>query len=475
VTITVFWLIKNDKLRRLWLTLASYVFYGYWGWEDNFVGVRFASLLLISTTINYFSGRLLAASGDAARRKTILIISMILNLSMIGFFKYWMLITDGINWLAGKLGIGSIELEGGMNGILPVWNIVLPIGISFFTFQAMSYTIDVYKKKVEPTSDFIEFAAYVSLFPQLIAGPIVRYIEVREILRNLPKKLSTENLNLGLFYFSIGLIKKVLIADRIAAFIDPMFRDYAQLAPLEVWVAMLGYACQILFDFGGYSLMAIGLGHLMGFVFPWNFNSPYKAVSISDFWRRWHMTLSRWLRDYLYIPLGGRDNRGVALALTMFLGGLWHGADWTFVVWGIYHAVALELHHHLKRFAWIPKNIVWARLGTFFVVLIGWVFFVTGTDKFRGGDYPPAINMSVDLLKKMFDIPNLFKPVAIEPVLIFLVVLGIIWAMLLPNAVEIVREKKLEPKTWWAVVLGILTAVCVLLLSNAGPFLYFQF
>jgi alginate O-acetyltransferase complex protein AlgI len=443
IAIGGYWFIGNDRVRRLWLTAASYVFYGYWDW-------RFCSLLLVSTAVDYLAGLRIAASDVPAVRRAWLIVSLCANLGLLGFFKYYMLLAATANHVAGWFGAVSV---------LPGWEIILPIGISFFTFQSMSYTLDIYRRQIDPTHDFIEFAAYVSLFPQLVAGPIVRYRWICDRLRNLPK-----HLNLGLFFFTVGLIKKVLIADRIAYYIDPMFTDYLQLQPVEAWLSMIGYSLQLYFDFAGYSLMAIGLGHLLGFQFPQNFNSPYQAVSISDFWRRWHMTLSSWLRDYLYIPLGGRNNRLVALGLTMLLGGLWHGAYWTFLVWGAYHAVLLQLHHLLKRVPWIPRNVVWARIGTFILVTVGWVFF-----------RPPNFTVSMTLLGKMFDVPGLFTHATPQPGLIGIVALALAWAMLAPNAVELITVRKAEPRLSWAIVLGFLGAVCVLLLSETGPFLYFQF
>lgn len=448
ITITGYWLLTNDKIRRLWLTVASYIFYGYWDW-------RFTSLMLFTSTVNYIAGLQIASSDTLPRKRFWLIFSLVGSLGLLCYFKYFMLLLSTINTAAGVFGAGHV---------IEVPNIILPIGISFFTFQAMSYTIDIYRDEIDPTTDFIEFTCYVALFPQLIAGPIVRYRWIMDTLRNLPKKLSVENLNVGLFYFTLGLVKKVLIADRIAYYIDPMFASYQGLAPIEAWLAILGYSLQLYFDFSGYSLMAIGLGHLLGFKFPQNFNSPYKAISASDFWRRWHISLSTWLRDYLYIPLGGRDNRAIALAVTMLLGGLWHGAAWTFMLWGAYHAVALELHHHLKKVPFFPRNRVWAQIGTFLMVTVGWVFF-----------RPPTFEASLTILTKMFNFPGLFQSVTLQPALIGLIVVSMLWAMVAPNGVELIRERRIELTPAWGISLGILTAVCVLLSRESGPFLYFQF
>ena len=448
IAIVGYWLIGNPRWKRVWLTAASYLFYGYWDW-------RFCCLLVVSTVVDYFTGLNIASEENPSKRRWWLIVSLVANLGLLGFFKYYMLVSASINHVAGWFG---------SQGVLPGWEIILPIGISFFTFQSMSYTIDIYRRKVQPTRDFMAFAAFVSLFPQLIAGPIVRYKEIAETLKNIPRYLGIENLNIGLFLFSCGLVKKVLIADRIAFFTDPMFENYMNLAPGQAWIAIVGFSLQLYFDFSGYSLMALGLGHLLGFKFPQNFNSPYKAVSITDFWRRWHMTLSRWLRDYLYIPLGGRDNRKVALAVTMLLGGLWHGAGWTFVIWGAYHAILLEAHHYLKGVGWIPRNRIWARFGTFFAVTIGWVFFK-----------PTTFEASWTLLKKMFDVTHLFTKFEVAPVLLLLLAFGIGWSMLAPNAVEYIRERKGNPHILWLLVLGILTGVCILYVSEPSPFLYFQF
>lgn len=448
ISIVGYWLIRNAWLRRLWLTIASYIFYGYWDWS-------FTSLMLICSIVNYIAGLMISRSGNLAQKRFWLVFALVLSLGLLFYYKYFMLILHTINGIGGLFG--NSQLVG-------VLDIVLPIGISFFTFQALSYTIDVYRGSVKATYDFIEFTAFVSLFPQLIAGPIVRYAEVSERLRNLPLRITEDNLNFGFLCFTTGLIKKVLIADRIAYFINPMFDDFSGLTSLESWMAMLGYSLQLYFDFAGYSLMAIGLGYLLGFEFPQNFNSPYKAISISDFWRRWHMSLSRWLKDYLYIPLGGRNNRVVALAATMLLGGLWHGAEWTFVVWGAYHAVLLELHHHLKQISWLPKNRAWAQIGTFLLVTIGWVFF-----------RPPTFHASWTILTKMFNIPGLFQPSPVNfGLLAFIVVAGLI-AMLAPNVVELVREKEAPLERKWAIIIGVLTAICILFLSEPTPFLYYQF
>ncbi len=434
--------------RLIWLTAASYFFYGYWDW-------RFSFLLLFITVVNYFVGKALGKTESKPHRKLLLIISLVSNLGLLGFFKYFGFLTDSINDLIGWFGHPAV---------FPGWHIILPIGISFYTFQSLSYTIDVYWRKVEPTDSLIELMAFVSLFPQLVAGPIVRYSEICKTLRNLPTKLKIENINMGLFFFLFGLVQKVLVADRIAYYIDPLFSDYIHLSPGEAWIAILGYGLQIYFDFSGYSLMAIGLGHMMGFKFPQNFNSPYQAISIGDFWHRWHISLSSWLRDYLFFPVAGRTGPYFALVITMLLGGLWHGAGWTFVIWGAIHGFFLVGHHLFHKAKWVPRNRGWSRFATFFVATFAWVFF-----------RPTSFEMSATMIKEMFNIGSFLKPVNVPTVSLFLILAAFLWTQLTPDPYELVYKRKTKPKLWWMILLAFFGGVCLLLLSETGPFLYYQF
>jgi alginate O-acetyltransferase complex protein AlgI len=448
VSIGVYWMLRGQRRRLIWLTLASYFFYGYWDW-------RFCFLILFSTLVDFFAGRAMGATDDPRRRKWLLVISLVCNLGLLGFFKYFGFFTGSINAFLGWFGHPPA---------FPGWKIILPVGISFYTFQSMSYTIDVYKRDVEPTKDVWEFLTFVALFPQLVAGPIVRYREICRTLRNLPLKLEPSNLNLGLFFFCFGLIKKVLIADRIAYYIDPLFADYIHLSSGEAWLMMLGYSMQIYFDFSGYSLMAVGLGHMMGFKFPQNFNSPYKATDIRDFWRRWHITLSTWLRDYLFYPVKGRAHFYFAVAVTFFLGGLWHGAGWTFVIWGALHAVWVTSHHLFKKYQWIPRNPLFGRIATFLFVTLAWVFF-----------RPPTFDASFEICRRLFSFRSILGPVNIPDEFLVILAVTMAWAMFAPNAYELVYRRLTAPKLWWAIALGILTGICLLTLSESGPFLYYQF
>lgn len=275
----------RPALRLGLLTGASYVFYGYWD-------PRFTLLMLASTLVDYVAGARIARAEEAGPRRFWLGLSLTTNLGLLAFFKY--------------AGFFARTLNALVADSVPVWDIVLPVGISFYTFQSMSYSIDIYREDAKPATSLLHFAAYVSMFPQLVAGPIVRYAEIEAQLRALKSRIDAETVARGLHFFVLGLAKKVLIADVIAARLQ--FHDAARFGLLDAWTNVLGYTAQIYFDFSGYSEMAVGLGIWLGFELPKNFDSPYKAKDASDFWRRWHITLSEWLRDYLYIPLGG--NRG---------------------------------------------------------------------------------------------------------------------------------------------------------------------
>ena len=353
------------RFRHLWLTLASYSFYG---WANP----AFTGLMLFSTAVDYVSGRRLGALpvGEAGRRRFWVTLSICSNLSLLGFFKYFGFAAETAAAILGALGLEAEGLGAGLR-------VALPLGISFYTFQSMSYTLDVYRGRTHALENPIDFACYVSLFPQLVAGPIIRFSEIADQLRE--RRHSLEKFARGVAFFSLGMAKKVLLANPCGFVADAVFDAGARL-PLDAWVGVLAYAFQIYFDFSGYSDMAIGLGLMLGFVFPKNFDSPYRAESLTDFWRRWHISLSMWLRDYLYVPLGG-NRRGprrtyVNLAIVMLLGGLWHGAAWNFVAWGGIHGAGLACERALgKRSAWwrAPRPVRVA--ATFLVVLVAWVFF----------------------------------------------------------------------------------------------------
>jgi alginate O-acetyltransferase complex protein AlgI len=352
----------RPRARVVMLTIASYLFYGWWDY-------RFCSLMLISTLIDYVAGGRIARESDPRRKRRWVAVSVCSNLAMLGFFKYFDL-------FAGTLNHGLAALLPGVSWRAPLLDVVLPVGISFYTFQSMSYSIDLYRGDAKPARSLLDFACYVALFPQLIAGPIIRY---RSLADQLVERTHTiDKFALGIALFVCGLAKKVLLADSVARLVPLAFDRSVAPDFVHAWLGVLGYTMQIYFDFSGYSDMAVGLGLMIGFTFPQNFNSPYKAASITEFWRRWHISLSTWLRDYLYIPLGGNrispSRTYVNLIVTMLLGGLWHGANWTFVLWGAFHGVLLAIERALE--AGDPRRGRMARRAlTFLLVMVGWVLF----------------------------------------------------------------------------------------------------
>jgi len=330
LTAGVHWTLSNSRARKLWLLAASYVFYGYWDY-------RFVGLIVLCTLFDYAVGLLLARTEAPRARRTLIAASLCMNLGLLGFFKYYGFFAQSLVSALAALGVEAN---------LHVLHVVLPAGISFFTFQTMSYTIDVYRRKLEPQRDLLDFALFVGFFPQLVSGPIVRATQFLPQLK-APRVLADIDVRRALTLFAVGYFKKACLADNLAAAIDPLFASPSAFGGLDRLLAALLYSVQIYCDFSGYSDMAISTAALLGYELPLNFDAPYFSESVREFWQRWHITLSTWLRDYLYIPLGGnRGGRLLAmrnLMLTMLLGGLWHGANWTFVLWGFLHGLALAV------------------------------------------------------------------------------------------------------------------------------------
>jgi alginate O-acetyltransferase complex protein AlgI len=343
-------------------------------------------------------------------------------------------------------------------------DIILPVGISFYTFHTISYVVDAYRGDITPTRNIFEFSCYVSFFAQLVAGPIVRFRQIESDLDHIHQADRSKNLNAGWSFFTIGLAKKVIVADTIAAVIDPALSGYARLSTLDAWLCMVGYTYQLYFDFSGYSDMAVGLGRLFGLRLPQNFNSPYKALDIADFWRRWHISLSSCLRDYLYVPLGGNRRAPVVvcrnLIMTMLLGGLWHGANWTFVVWGGYHGVLLILHRYAQR-RWDGLSVTLRRSSTFLLVLIGWVLF-------RCSDF----TMAATLLTRMFS-PHSGSAMIGRPLLLAMVCSATAIAQLASNTFEMSHQWSPSASVGLVLLLG--SCIFVIYGTRSMPFLYFQF
>ena len=347
------------KGRNLFLLIASLVFYA-WG-EPKYV-----FLMIFSILVNYIFGRLMDKHRENKKRlKLMLVLSVVIDLGLLSVFKYTDFVITNINAIFGS----SFDLL----------NIALPIGISFYTFQAMSYTIDVYRNDVRVQKNLIDFGMYITMFPQLIAGPIVRYADVQDQLAE--RSVTTADFSEGVMRFVVGLGKKVLLANQMGAVWSDIYALGGDVSTLMAWTGAIAYTFQIYFDFSGYSDMAIGLGRMFGFKFPENFRYPYQSVSITDFWRRWHITLSTWFKEYLYIPLGG-NRRGLArqalnLLIVWSLTGFWHGAGWNFVLWGLYYFVILfiEKLFLLKALDKLPK--FFRHVYALVLIIIGWVIFAS--------------------------------------------------------------------------------------------------
>lgn len=439
----------HPRYRNLFLLICSYVFYG---WSVPY----YLLLIAFSTVVDYLCG--LGMTRLLNKKRWFLWFSVICNLGLLCFFKYYNFFAGNINPVLKQLSVGGV----------PVMDIVLPVGISFYTFQSMSYTIDVYRGKAQATANPIDFACYVALFPQLVAGPIVRYVDIANDLKN--RVIHFDRFAMGMLLFMAGFAKKVLIAnqagilaDRAFALSDPGFFD--------AWLGLLGYTLQIYFDFSGYSDMAIGLGHMFGFRFPINFDSPYKAVSITDFWRRWHITLSTWFREFLYIPLGGnrKGNKRtyVNLVITFVLSGLWHGAAWNFVLWGLFHGGFLlferAMRHGAGAYHWCPAPL--QRYLVLLIVMFSWVLF-------RADDLTSIGNFYSGLLAwHSFDLGIIGLGGNLRPLLTLVV--GTILALYLPNTNRLAKN---NPPWWvWTTVVMFLIACVDMSRQGYNPFLYFQF
>mgnify|MGYP003110885520 FL=1 len=381
IVFAVSWELRRTMdLRKLFLLGASYVFYGWWDW-------RFVGLLVVSSVANYLFGRSLGYLRRDGLRKIIVGLAVIANLSVLGFFKYYGFFLESLDEILIAL---NLERD------LPFLEVILPVGISFFTFQGISYVVDVYRREVAAERSLLDVCLYISFFPQLVAGPIVRAHDFMPQLERTPK-LTQGMVGLGVTLILSGLVKKMVIANYLATeLVDKVFFDPNAFGALDLLVGVYGYAVQIYCDFSGYSDIAIGIAALLGYRFNENFNQPYRSASLQEFWRRWHISLSTWLRDYLYIPLGGSRkgefNTYRNLFLTMFLGGIWHGAAWTFMFWGAFHGAMLGIERYAKakfaRFAPPEEDVphFLTRLSdgaswmvgvfvTFHLVCFAWIFF----------------------------------------------------------------------------------------------------
>jgi D-alanyl-lipoteichoic acid acyltransferase DltB (MBOAT superfamily) len=468
VSLIVYFLINSQgwyKAAKIWLVIASLFFYSWWN-------IDFLPLIIISISVNYLLGKSLNQSKLLISRKSLLIIGLVFNIGLLGYFKYIDFLITNINHI--------------FSGAVPLLHVVLPLAISFYTFQQIAYLVDTYRGQAKER-DFLNYAVFVLFFPQLIAGPIVHHREMMWQYEDQKKKLiDFKNIATGLFIFFIGLFKKVVIADTFAVWATYGFDTAPVLSLIEGWIVSLSYTFQLYFDFSGYTDMAIGAALLFNISLPMNFFSPYRALSIQDFWRRWHMTLSRFLRQYIYIPLGGnRGSQGrlyTNIMITFLIGGIWHGAGWTFVFWGFLHGVALVINRWWQKHGLHMNNIT-AWLLTFNFVNIAWVFF-------RATSWEDAIKV----LKAMFGFSGVILPESTFPylsslsklnvsfggfimedylypaVIMCVVFLAVIW---LPNSMQM--QKYFKPNLLTAVFTGAIALTAILMLTKVSEFLYFNF
>ncbi len=455
------WLLNpHPKLWKTFMVVASYVFYGWWNWHYIF--------LLGAATVTAQAGAAAVNRTESLRAKRWILGATISSLlGLLVWFKYY--------------GFLSLNLDNtlhalGLSAPIPLMQVILPVGISFFTFMAISHVVDVYREQIEPAG-WLDFAVYLSFFPHLVAGPIVRAHEPLPPTRRR-RDPPTIDYSRAAYLIFAGLFKKVVISSFLAsAIVDPVFGAPGQHSALEILFAIYGYAVQIYADFSGYTDIAIGIALLLGFRFPENFNAPYTARSLQDFWRRWHMTLSRWLRDYVYIPLGGskgsRSQTYRNILITMVLGGLWHGAGWTFVAWGALHGFgqvaghwrrACRVNRGLSELPDAPTDRVVQRVATFHLVCLGWVFFRSD-----------SIGTAFQLLTRLV---TAFGPApAVTPLVVAVIALGIGAQYIPKNLPSRVQDgfSELRPAAQGIVLAGTLFAITTLGPQGVAPFIYFRF
>ncbi|MGD1010988.1 MAG: MBOAT family protein [Acidimicrobiales bacterium] len=458
------WLLApSPKAWRVFILISSYVFYGWWDW-------RFVFLLAVSTVCTISGGRLVHEARSEVGRRGWLIATVTAELGLLGWFKYAGWFTINLDNVLHSLGLGNP---------VPLVQVTLPVGISFFTFMGLSYVIDIYRRRLEPYP-WLDVAVFVAFFPHLVAGPIVRGADllpqISRAERRDPRRIAMSR---AAYLIFAGLFKKVVLSSYISSqLVDPVFANPHTHSSLEVLLAIYGYAVQIYCDFSGYTDIAIGCALLLGFRFPENFNAPYTARSLQDFWRRWHMTLSLWLRDYLYIPLGGNKGSRAELyrniMITMVLGGLWHGAAWTFVAWGAYHGLG-QCIGHFRRAKRVERAlseqregrwwVAWQRFATFQLVCIGWVFF-------RATSFANAFAV----FARLFTAWTVPSPLVNFAVLLTLVV-GI-GSQYVPQTFPVrVQEgfSRLNLLAQGVVLAAVLLAITTLGPPGVAPFIYFRF
>ncbi len=459
----LYWVLhKHVKIQNILLLVSSYIFYAWWDW-------RFLSLILLSSFIDFYVGSKIYNTRSDKGRKYWLLVSLTSNLGLLGVFKYYNFFAQSFADMVSVIGWQPNDLT---------LNIILPVGISFYTFQTLSYTIDIYRKQFEPTKDIIAFFTYIAFFPQLVAGPIER---ASNLLPQVEQKRTFRRdwFNAGIIQIFVGLFRKIVIADTLGIYVDAIYGNVDIYNSSTILLATVFYSFQIYYDFAGYSDIAIGTAKLMGFRFNQNFNLPYFSKSLTEFWRRWHMSLSFWLRDYLYISLGG-NRKGIKityrnLMLTMLLGGLWHGSSWNFIIWGGIHGVVLSI----EKFIFSSQNrlILYLKslnlsffnyLLTFGIVLFAWIFFRS-----------PDLHSSFTAIRKIFEFD-----IALPKIMDFSVMINSLVVLLMGILFDLyIYNKRIDLEDLGATyslyrVIGMTTIIIILInlfYSTSVNFIYFQF
>lgn len=471
--VMIVYFFSSDKIRNVLIFITGLLFYA---WGEPF----YVCLMLFSTAIDYTAGRLMAKyDDDNKKRKICLIVSVCMNVGLLAIFKYSDFLIDSFNGVFGTSVTNPVVLVNkALNSLYPFGlnekRVELPIGISFYTFQSMSYTIDLYLRNIKVQKSFLNFASYVSLFPQIVAGPIVRYEDVANELES--RTVNIAKISAGIGIFVKGLAKKVLLANNIGmVWTQVKAMDYSTISVATAWLGIIAFAFQIYFDFSGYSDMATGLGKMLGFEFPKNFDHPYISKSISEFWRRWHITLGSWFRSYVYIPLGGNRNGNFKtyrnLFITWALTGLWHGASWNFILWGLFFGVLIIIERlgFGKILEKLPSAV--SMLYTFVMVLFGWVLFDTDTLADAGRYYAAMFGAGGSLVDSYAR-----YTIASNAVMLTLCILisGGLGSRLISFCEE--KNKRASAVAGVAVKIGgLLICTAYLVGATYNPFLYFRF
>ncbi len=462
VIVYLFYLFLNHRYQNILLLIASYIFYGWWDW-------RFLGLLFITTIIDYYCGLKIYNSPNQSNRKRFLFFSVITHLIILGFFKYFNFFTNSFQEVVDTTGL---------NLDFPTLNIILPVGISFYTFQSMSYTIDIYRNQFKPTKNFTDFALFVSFFPQLVAGPIER---AKNLLPQVasPRKFSLDQFYEGAYLILWGYFEKLFVADNLSEIVDPIFGESANYNGMLVLIALYAFAFQIFCDFDGYSNIARGIAKWMGFELRANFKLPYFSKNPNELWQRWHITFSSWLRDYVYKSIRGdnRTNSGMFFSalITFLLGGLWHGASWTYVVWGLYHFIVLFIYRASGQL--FPgfnsfKNIFSTKPFIFIRILAMFHLWCLGLLIFRSDSLSQASDMFFSMITKFNFLHAGIKPVIL---LFSFIILLLIIQIIQYRKNDLIAVLKLKPIYQLIIYFFILYSILLLGVTSSEQFVYFQF